>query len=46
VAALLEVLGDAQLRRRYGERNARAVRELFVDPGPALEDVYAGLAAG
>ena len=46
VAALLEVLRDPELRRRYGERNARAVRELFVDPGPALEDVYAGLGAG
>ena len=45
-AALLEVLRDDELRRRYGERNARAVRELFVDPGPALEDVYAGLGAG
>jgi D-inositol-3-phosphate glycosyltransferase len=44
-AALLEVLGDPELRRRYGERNARAVRELFVDPGPALEDVYVSLAA-
>jgi glycosyltransferase involved in cell wall biosynthesis len=45
VAALLQVLRDPDLRRRYGERNAQAVRELFVEPGPALEDVYAELVA-
>ena len=44
-AALLELLRDPDLRRRYGERNVQALRELFVDPGPALESVYAELAA-
>ena len=43
VTALLEVLRDPDLRRRYGERNAREVRKRYVDPGPALEDVYAEL---
>lgn len=38
--ALLRVLRDDDLRRRYGERNARVVRDLLVDPGPALEEVY------
>jgi glycosyltransferase involved in cell wall biosynthesis len=38
--ALLRVLRDPELRRRYGERNARAVRELLPDPGAAFETLY------
>jgi glycosyltransferase involved in cell wall biosynthesis len=40
-AALLRLLRDPELRRRYGERNERVVRErLAKPPGQALEDVY------
>ena len=38
--ALLRLLRDPELGRRYGERNARAVREQVDDPGRALEDLY------
>jgi glycosyltransferase involved in cell wall biosynthesis len=38
--ALLRLLRDPALGRRYGERNARVVRERIDDPGRALEDLY------
>jgi glycosyltransferase involved in cell wall biosynthesis len=38
--ALLRLLGDPELRRRYGERNERVVRERLGDPGEQLEAVY------
>jgi len=45
-AALLKLLRDPELRRRYGERNERVVRErLARPPGEALEDVYRQLLA-
>ena len=44
-AALLRLLADPDLRRRYGERNARVVRERIADPGQALEDLYRELLA-
>jgi glycosyltransferase involved in cell wall biosynthesis len=39
-AALLVLLADPELRRRYGERNARVVRDRVEAPGPALERLY------
>lgn len=46
VAALLKLLRDPELRRRYGERNERIVRErLAKPPGEALEAVYRELLA-
>jgi glycosyltransferase involved in cell wall biosynthesis len=39
-AALGRLLGDPALRRRYGERNERVVRERIADPGQALEELY------
>jgi L-malate glycosyltransferase len=45
-AALLKLLRDPELRRQYGERNERVVRERLVKPpGEALEDVYRKLLA-
>ena len=45
-AALLKLLRDPELRRQYGERNERIVRERLVKPpGEALEDVYRKLLA-
>jgi glycosyltransferase involved in cell wall biosynthesis len=45
-AALLKLLRDPELRRKYGERNERVVRErLAKPPGEALEDVYRKLLA-
>jgi glycosyltransferase involved in cell wall biosynthesis len=45
-AALLKLLRDPELQRRYGERNERVVRErLAKPPGEALEDVYRKLLA-
>lgn len=45
-AALLKLLRDPELRRKYGERNERVVRErLAKPPGEALEDVYRTLLA-
>lgn len=38
--ALAKVLGDAGLRRAYGERNRRVVHELLADPGASLEALY------
>jgi glycosyltransferase involved in cell wall biosynthesis len=43
--AVLKLLGDADLRRRYGERNERVVRERVVPAGPALEELYLELVA-
>jgi glycosyltransferase involved in cell wall biosynthesis len=40
VAALLELVRDPELRRRYGQRNGRFIREWFTDPGVELERVY------
>jgi glycosyltransferase involved in cell wall biosynthesis len=40
-AAILRLVGDPELRRRYGERNERVVHELFGDPTAELEQVYA-----
>jgi glycosyltransferase involved in cell wall biosynthesis len=39
-AALVKLLRDAGLRRRYGERNERVVRERLGDPGEQLESLY------
>jgi glycosyltransferase involved in cell wall biosynthesis len=38
--ALLKLLRDPELRRAYGERNERVVRERLGDPGEQLESVY------
>ena len=39
--ALVKLLGDPELRRQYGERNERVVRDrLSEHPGAALERVY------
>ena len=38
--ALLKLLRDPELRRRYGERNERVVRERLGDPGEQLETLY------
>ena len=38
--ALLKLLRDPELRRRYGERNERVVRERLGDPGDQLESLY------
>jgi glycosyltransferase involved in cell wall biosynthesis len=43
-AAMLELLRNPELRRRYGERNVRVARERVPPPGPALEDLYYELA--
>jgi glycosyltransferase involved in cell wall biosynthesis len=40
-AAILRLVRDPQLRRRYAVRNERAVHELFGDPTAELEAVYA-----
>ncbi len=45
-AALAELLADPELRRRYGERNERVVRERLGDPGEELEALYRELLAG
>jgi glycosyltransferase involved in cell wall biosynthesis len=39
-AALVKLLRDPELRRRYGERNERVVRERLGDPGKQLETLY------
>ncbi|MDQ4081668.1 MAG: glycosyltransferase family 4 protein [Actinomycetota bacterium] len=45
--ALLTLLRDPDLRRRYGERNERVVRERLAEPpGEALEAVYAHVLEG
>lgn len=44
-AALAELLADPELRRRYGERNERVVRERLGDPGEELESLYRELLA-
>jgi hypothetical protein len=38
--AMLRLLRDPELRRRYGERNQRVVHELFGDPAAELEAIY------
>jgi glycosyltransferase involved in cell wall biosynthesis len=38
--ALLKLLRDPELRRSYGERNERVVRERLGDPGEQLEALY------
>jgi glycosyltransferase involved in cell wall biosynthesis len=38
--ALVKLLRDPDLRRRYGERNERVVRERLGDPGEQLESLY------
>ena len=38
--ALLKLLRDPELRRTYGERNERVVRERLGDPGEQLESLY------
>ena len=43
VAALLKLLRDPELRRLYGERNQRLVRERVSESGPALEALYRDL---
>jgi glycosyltransferase involved in cell wall biosynthesis len=40
-AAIFRLVRDPDLRRRYAERNARVVHELFGDPTAELEAVYA-----
>jgi glycosyltransferase involved in cell wall biosynthesis len=44
VAALLKLLRDRELRRRYGERNAEITRRRVEESGPALEALYRELA--
>jgi glycosyltransferase involved in cell wall biosynthesis len=43
-AAILRLLRDPDLRRRYGERNRHVVSERVEPPGPALESLYRELA--
>jgi len=38
--SLLRLLGDSELRSRYGERNIRVVRHRLSDPGAQLERLY------
>jgi glycosyltransferase involved in cell wall biosynthesis len=45
VAALLRLLRDPGLRRRYGKRNAEVARSRVAESGPALEALYRELAA-
>ena len=42
--ALLRLVRDPELRRSYGERNARVTRERVSETGPVLEALYRGLA--
>jgi len=44
-AALLTLCRDPDLRRSYGERNERVVRERLGDPGEQLETLYRRLLA-
>jgi glycosyltransferase involved in cell wall biosynthesis len=44
VAALLKLLRDPELRRRYGARNARLTRARVAESGRELEALYRGLA--
>lgn len=44
-AAVLRLLRDDSLRRTYGERNQRVVRESVGDPGPELDRLYRELVA-
>jgi glycosyltransferase involved in cell wall biosynthesis len=44
VAALLRLLGDPELRRRYGARNAELTQRRVAESGPALEELYRDLA--
>jgi glycosyltransferase involved in cell wall biosynthesis len=44
--ALVKLLRDPDLRRRYGERNERVVRERLGDPGEQLESLYRRLLGG
>jgi glycosyltransferase involved in cell wall biosynthesis len=45
-AALIKLLGDPDLRRAYGDRNAAVVAERVAESGPALELIYRELIAG
>ncbi len=45
-AALLRLIGDPELRRAYGARNARVARERVSETGPELEALYRDLVAG
>jgi glycosyltransferase involved in cell wall biosynthesis len=45
-AALLRLLRDPELRRAYGERNERVVRERLSDPGEQLERLYLTMLGG
>jgi L-malate glycosyltransferase len=45
-AAMLKLIRDPDLRRRYGQRNEREVRSRFGDPGAELESVYREVLAG
>lgn len=44
--AVLKLVRQPELRRRYGERNEREVRSRFGDPGAELESVYREVLAG
>jgi glycosyltransferase involved in cell wall biosynthesis len=44
--ALLRLIRDPELRRSYGERNARVTRERISESGPVLESLYRDLIAG
>jgi glycosyltransferase involved in cell wall biosynthesis len=44
VAALLKLLRDPELRRRYGARNAELTRRRVAESAPALEALYRELA--
>lgn len=39
-SAILRLIRDPELRRAYGERNAREVHVLFGDPGAQLAEIY------
>ena len=45
-AALLRLIGDPELRRAYGARNARVAHERVSESGPELEALYRDLVAG
>ncbi|HET9544336.1 MAG TPA: glycosyltransferase family 4 protein [Gaiellaceae bacterium] len=45
VEALLKLLRDPELRRRYGNRNAEITRQRVAESAPAMEKLYRELAA-
>jgi glycosyltransferase involved in cell wall biosynthesis len=45
VEALLKLLRDPELRRRYGARNAEVAQTRVAESAPAMESLYRELAA-